>query len=195
MPLLALLLALVGAAHALHKPDLHRVVTAYDVVRVQHSFPGSTRETLAPGARHRTVFVAHNRTFALSMVHNTALFAPDVSFEVHGDGVAHRVDLDTTRFLVGKVEGYDDSLVHVMIHEDLSIDGHISVDGEHFIVEPAHRYFDGRDGHTLVFKASSLHINASEYGQYCGHGAKTSTAGKRATRSEDLHEPGVSVTT
>ena len=152
------------------KPNLHRVVTKYELVRVRHSFPGSTRLRIAPEQEHRINFDARNRSFALTLVPHIKFFHPEISYEFHDHDGMHRTEFDQSRFLVGQVDGELDSDVDILIREDLSIEGTILLNGDHIVLEPAHRYFDNHDGLTVVYVYSDLHINASEYAHFCGHG-------------------------
>ena len=166
----ALAAVLVGASpHRHEKADLTRVVSNFRLVKPefhspafthlggQQQQPGNNKKAFADGTTHSATVDVLGTPLTLHLTPDKRLFSGDYSFEVHGARGIHKIEIDTSRFLTGTIEGHAEAYCNIRVHDDSSLDGHIALAGDRIILEPAHRYFDNEDpGTTIVYRASDL---------------------------------------
>ena len=165
----ALVLAAVAllAAASTHrdKADLTRVVSNFRLVKPTFHSPAFTQlgqhyddnKAFADGTTHSATVDVHGSPITLHLTPDKRLFSSDRSFEVHDASGVHKIQIDTSRFLTGRVEGHPEAYCNIRVHDDSSLDGHIALAGDRVILEPAHRYFDNEEpGTTVVYRASDL---------------------------------------
>ncbi|XP_068228100.1 LOW QUALITY PROTEIN: uncharacterized protein Kul [Palaemon carinicauda] len=97
-------------------------------------------------------FTAHNRLFKLRLRRDTSIFADDVTFE-STDGP---IDFDLDKVYSGTLE--DDHLAEVegVVTSEGLFDGHVATQNELYYLEPANRYLEGAEFHSVMYKASDV---------------------------------------
>nr|XP_036223994.1 disintegrin and metalloproteinase domain-containing protein 10 isoform X2 [Bactrocera oleae] len=115
----------------------------------------------------RLNFFAHDREFRMVLQQNPlSVFAGDVEIEsTHGP-----VDYDISRIYTGTLEGDENSHVHAILTSDNLLDGTIETAGEHYYVEPAHRYSSNLPAsgvHSVIYKVSDVQIRKSATAEHC----------------------------
>ncbi|ROT78498.1 putative disintegrin and metalloproteinase domain-containing protein 10 isoform X2 [Penaeus vannamei] len=90
--------------------------------------------------------------FKLRLRRDTSIFAEDVVFE-SSNGV---VDFDVGKIYSGRLEDDDLAEVQGVVTKEGLFDGHVATPNELYYLEPASRYLDQPEFHSVMYKASDV---------------------------------------
>nr|XP_045622602.1 uncharacterized protein LOC123773138 [Procambarus clarkii] len=128
---------------------LHFEPVFYDERRLRHDHHRAKRD-----ATHdlRLQFTAHNRLFRIRLRRDASIFAEDVVFE-STDGP---IDFDLGKVYSGSLEDEELARVEGVVTREGLFDGHVATPNELYYVEPASRYLQEAEFHSVMYKASDV---------------------------------------
>jgi disintegrin and metalloproteinase domain-containing protein 10 len=155
-------LALMTFAHGrITSSPLNKQIRHYELLDVpsKHLFnpasPFFDRRQIAPFTLPLTLF---NRSYSLKLAPALHLFSDDATVVyTNKDGITSTEKISPLGYYTGKIEGVEQSYVHLHVEKDGTTHGMVIEGEEGYHIEPSHEHFDEeQDKYHLVYRESDF---------------------------------------